>query len=653
MSYHQSIKSINKEKFYKEKRLEEKNETSLPSINIFVDNLFKNIEDVKEVNREVHTILVENDKVNLDAEKIGFNSENLENLEKIREYYNMKLPEDSLFKKYLDEASLDIDFNKMFFFGQIPNYGIENSHFIEMDQFFSSNLRYPIRNIFLDMDKTLTQQENNLDLEVVYEMPEKTREQFIKEMSIYFYGGKERCRSLKSNFFVLKKKYACNIFVITSNFQCYKYKDIFTDMIKYIIPFFDEHKLICSSKKSQDINVMINTLEIILNKPYHAAEFYYKNFIPSFRKKYSNRYISDSELLNYLWIHTYPSFNDKNFFKNFFIALAILISNEKDVNYDITITPESSSDESIDIAIEYYYRRMKYYKRQGYEIYNIGDSLEKFALLWNLLNESSPIISVPFSGSIFKKVKTDKDEINIIDGKTLHQMLEKYNHLKRNNPNFAKMIEDIKRGKKVLITDFGAEGKMIPTILYLIYLGEHLNPHDINLSFFIIAANLEKKSHRELSQSQIDYYKFKITRLLREYSPELKEKGFDHYINSHLEVYVYFPSFFYINSDREHTGLVRCTPSYNVDDWDKQITDVWTTKDGNLNYFMCNLNRLLFLIQIRNILLKIEEEENISLPILLSPIASPIASPSVSPSLSPSVSPSVSSQSASGIEDID
>lgn len=126
-----------------------------PSItSIFIDNSVRNLQEVSRSLEEVYTIQVDNDRHNSVADTVSLDRDNLENISKIKEYYNFKLEESDPFKKYLD--SLDDGELKDFFFGEIPNEGISKEHFDEIDRIFNSRNQSNINFLFIDMDKTLT-----------------------------------------------------------------------------------------------------------------------------------------------------------------------------------------------------------------------------------------------------------------------------------------------------------------------------------------------------------------------------------------------------------------------------------------------------------------------------------------------------------------
>ncbi len=559
----------------------------LPSItSIFVDNSSRNLQQISRALRSIHTIEVDNEQPNRTAIAVSLERDNLYEIPKIRKYYNFKLKDGDVFKNYLD--TLDDEQLKDFFFGEVPNEGISKKHFDEIESIFQEN-QSKINFLFLDMDKTLTQQENNLDLDYI-----ASSEEMISSMAKYFYGGEKRMQYLKKKFFDIKMKYNCFIFVITNNISCSIHNSIFKAIIDKIIPdnLVPIDTVICSLNKKKSnciIDVYTEFQKNVLNPKLYAS-YFFNVYIKLFKTLFSLRYLDYKEFFNDVFIKFYmfPLFADKKYFKNFFIQLSKIISQEfYEGEYDRISTPYDIVEEDIDIeeAIKHYYERMISYKERGYIIYNFGDSLEKFTFLWNVVNVQK-IDTIPFSGSIFENVGTGPK----ISEKKLDLMLQNYDMLKQNNPIFNQMIDDIRNNKKVLITDFGAEGKTIPTILYLLYIKEGFKPDDINLNFFIISALGDKD---------------KITYLLKTECPLLKDAGYTEYIDSHLEVYDYLPPSFYINSDRGSVGYVRCTPSYGVELWDTTINDssVWINPvDNKPNYFMCNLNRFLFLIQISSLL---------------------------------------------------
>ena len=73
------------------------------------------------------------------------------------------------------------------------------------------------------------------------------------------------------------------------------------------------------------------------------------------------------------------------------------------------------------------------------------------------------------------------------------------------------------------------------------------------------------------------------------------------FLKNHIDPLFFTLTRYHSNSDTLELQ-VRCTPRYTVDMWDNDPSDVWYNQyKGKPNYFMCNINRLLFLFQICNL----------------------------------------------------
>jgi broad specificity phosphatase PhoE len=117
------------------------------------------------------------------------------------------------------------------------------------------------------------------------------------------------------------------------------------------------------------------------------------------------------------------------------------------------------------VMFKYYYNLNKKFN-EGYQIFSLGDSLDKLNIFWNLVNNHrKQIITIPFSGAAFDD-DDDGDAIKL-NTKTAQDMYNKFSNLLENNNYFYDLVNALQTNKKVLITDFMSTGKSFLTILLL------------------------------------------------------------------------------------------------------------------------------------------------------------------------------------------
>jgi len=211
-------------------------------------------------------------------------------------------------------------------------------------------------------------------------------------------------------------------------------------------------------------------------------------------------------------------------------------------------------------SVRRYYKVLNDYLTSGFEVYSLGDSLEKFNYVWNFFHEEE-VISVPFSGSMYINEGSDV----IVDDLARNSIFSRLKELFTNNSNFAKMAESIFSGKKVLITDFGHSGKAYITITNI--LNQIKDDIDYTNCYYLHIT----PSEEEISNN--------IKKLLGTQRPRTI------FIDD-------MPERYFINSEVYSS---RCIPRYSSDMWLESPQDVWYN-GLTPNYKQCNLHRILMVI---------------------------------------------------------
>lgn len=209
-----------------------------------------------------------------------------------------------------------------------------------------------------------------------------------------------------------------------------------------------------------------------------------------------------------------------------------------------------------------YFEHIQQYFDQKYNVFSLGDSLDKLNEFWNLMNPDRDIINIPFSGSMFT------DNLNLVPSKQ-HSMFQNFREMLENNPNFAVLVNMLNSGQNVVITDYINSGKSFFTLLEL------FNQFGIatdKLIFEYITFNDELNVDDFLQRSSAEYNYFRKIRLI--YVPE------DSIILSR----------YFTNSEDFDS---RCVPKYLVNSWSEPIAKIQKTY-GQSKYAMCNLHRILF-----------------------------------------------------------
>jgi broad specificity phosphatase PhoE len=285
-------------------------------------------------------------------------------------------------------------------------------------------------------------------------------------------------------------------------------------------------------------------------------------------------------------------------------------------------------------ALFYYFYYIKKYINQGYIIFSLGSSLEKFNSLWNNKNKNK-INIIPFSGNViyhpndFKMesgrptffnrhidpipniyIKPKEDDIDwipiesnlikylnndtklftilegeyveidgsiinlSIDNDKYEMLLSQYDNLISNNITFKKLITDLNNNKRVLITDVMSRGKSLYTLLLLL---EEKNINYDNLSFLYITEYHTSPQEIEIIKNSIRYnfkvFNIRFNFLNIDFIPDITLFR-DYHQNSEI-------------------SKSRCIPKYETKLWDEELPDVFID-DYNPNYLLCNIHKLLY-----------------------------------------------------------
>lgn len=261
------------------------------------------------------------------------------------------------------------------------------------------------------------------------------------------------------------------------------------------------------------------------------------------------------------------------------------ISKKLNENYHEQLGPNPSVEISkggLDRLAENYYGKLKEYDEKNSNLYSIGDSLEKLNFVWSLKNNK--IKNIPFSGSMFDL----ENDLPVFNENKYTKMKTFYKNFKEHNKIYRDLIEDIKSNKPVVIIDYGAYGRAIATLLLIFRDFENLSFEELSrVRFLIMTTTFEDSDEGKQEAFRRLLLPFEVlqNRYLLEFAKSIIDPIFD------------FPSRYYTNSDSK--GLqARCIPSYPVEKWNEEIEQVWWNEyTQSPNYILCNINRILFLLQ--------------------------------------------------------
>lgn len=216
-----------------------------------------------------------------------------------------------------------------------------------------------------------------------------------------------------------------------------------------------------------------------------------------------------------------------------------------------------------------YFKEINRYFKKDFAIFGLGDSLNKFDMMWNSLNESNQIVNIPFSGSFFDDPVNFHSMTPILNQKKFDDMIQKIGILYKNNQNFKRMIDLIKDGKQVLITDYGNFGGATITILILLSNIPEISEKLRNVKILLLTFNDDILDFISENIEILD--KDKILDLSKILDVKFLDNVFSRY---------------YTNSEDSNS---RCVPKYGYKLWNN-IPDKMYRDGLNYNYFGCYLS---------------------------------------------------------------
>jgi hypothetical protein len=254
----------------------------------------------------------------------------------------------------------------------------------------------------------------------------------------------------------------------------------------------------------------------------------------------------------------------QNVICNYQLLFKFFYENNKFKNIDFYTKIQKLSDEFF--LIYKYFSYLENYN--DYIKFSLGDSLDKFNFLWNIIHQQNDIIiQIPFSGSMFDNINEYEYKIN---SSSTVNILSNYNDLIKNNHNFKLLVKLLKTNK-VLITDYIASGKSFETLLILLDYYE-VNLDNLYFLFISYTDNIENKI-RDLINNKYEKYNFNNIEFII----------LDNVINR-----------YYTNSEDTNS---RCVPKYSYDLWQYKIKDIETKfLENNMGYYNCNLHRFGYLL---------------------------------------------------------
>lgn len=198
-------------------------------------------------------------------------------------------------------------------------------------------------------------------------------------------------------------------------------------------------------------------------------------------------------------------------------------------------------------------------------IYSLGDSLDKFAFTYNVMEGKNIIKTIPMSGNMYDSSSGGEPlKINSKKKKLVDKNLENYYI---NNLTFQNLVMKLKNNQQVLITDYGLTGKGMLTFEYM-------------LSKFVSRQQLTNVMFIQFSMHK-DYLKNNIK-------------------NTEFNTSIITIDISYYNSNSEEYGA-RCIPKYESENWVREIPEVYT-KNFDSNYFLCNFHRFMFSMELTKLL---------------------------------------------------
>lgn len=274
--------------------------------------------------------------------------------------------------------------------------------------------------------------------------------------------------------------------------------------------------------------------------------------------------LPNDRLLNIKELQT-NIFKFNNIICNYQLLFKFFYENTKFKNIDFYTKVQNLPYEFL--VIYKYFTNLKKYN--DYIKFSLGDSLDKFNFLWNIIHqENDIIIQIPFSGSMFDNI--DEHEYKINSSNTVN-ILSNYEDLIKNNSNFKLLVKLLKTNK-VLITDYIASGKAFETLLILLDYYE-INLDNLYFLFISYTDNIEERIKNLIHTKYEKKYNFKNINFI--------------ILNNVLNRY-------YTNSEDTNS---RCIPKYSYDLWQYKIKDIETKfLEKNMGYYNCNLHRFGYIL---------------------------------------------------------
>ncbi len=220
-----------------------------------------------------------------------------------------------------------------------------------------------------------------------------------------------------------------------------------------------------------------------------------------------------------------------------------------------------------------YYRLLNQYSSNGYLIFSLGDSLDKFNTFWNLMNIDNQIIKIPFSGNMF----SNKFEIIQPD---FDNIIRLFNTMLENNSSFRLLIDRLNLNEdNILITDYMAEGKALFTLFELFgHFG--INVSKLTLHFITYTENIVEIITPEIANFNRKYPSLNIV---------INQP--DH-VGLNINItYTEVLDYYFSNADKFSNS--RCMPRYPYTSWENVPNDVYR-KGTEDNYYLCNIHTLIF-----------------------------------------------------------
>ena len=219
---------------------------------IFVDNDITHILDVHTNSYSTYKIKISEESSLPDSpteEQFNLYTDN--QLSDLANQYSQRVPPTNLYR-LLSETQPPKDR-----LSRLPNHGMTEEHFDEIDLIIDSYDPSEIIYVFLDFDRTLTQSEGVflLDKDNIRTVTdyfskrniEFTEEKYIEDMAKFLFGA-DRMIMLRDRLRSLQQK--AEVFILTANTACHsrdKRSSMLIELIRQILPTIDRQHVLCSS----------------------------------------------------------------------------------------------------------------------------------------------------------------------------------------------------------------------------------------------------------------------------------------------------------------------------------------------------------------------------------------------------------------------